>query len=277
MATVLLAIVVSIVYATFATVIQSIEDTRAASFEMRTRQFLARSFGGNLTQATEGWLPGAAYRTGDVAVQEGSENVPAIARGKMRYWLDGESDSLTFVSTAPLSGTTGLPGYVKLVTYEVVYGGTEEEGQNLLTDFGQEPQAALEVSETPLALSGSGLRANFGFADFTREEVIQSAELLGMKSVGWDLPIESIAFQYFDGENWLDTWNSLDYGRLPWAVDIRINFPVSQEEEIADGFDPEREPDVHLVFVVPAGAGIRDEPPDYVRSANSRRDEIQRR
>ena len=279
MATVLLAIVVSIVYATFATVIQSIEDTRAASFELRSRQFLARSFSGNLTQATEGWLTGAAYRGVDSAIQEGSDGDPAVGRGKMRYWLDGTTDSLTFVSTAPLAGTAGLPGYVKLVTYEVVHEETEEEGQDLLTDFGLEPPATLKVSETPLALSGSfsGCDTNFGRADFTRAEVPQTAEFIGMKSAGWDIPVDSVAFQYFDGENWVDTWNSLDYGRLPWAVDIRINFPVSPEEESATESDLEEEPDVHFVFTIPAGAGIRDEPPDYVRPKNSRRDEFQRR
>ncbi len=270
----LLAIVVSIVYMTFSTVIQSTEDARAASFEIRTRQFLARSFTANLTQATEGWLPGAAYRGAELAAPEGSEDVPAIGSGKTRYWLDGTSDSLTFVSTAPLAGATGLPGYTKLVTYEVIYEGTEEEGHDLLTDFGLEPEASLEVRETPLALSGSGLGVNLGLGDFTREDVTESAEMIGMESVGWDIPIESLEFQYFDGENWLDSWDSSESGRLPWAVDIRINFPVSPEEEFATGFESEKEPDVHFVFTIPAGAGIRDEPPDYVRPTESRRDGI---
>lgn len=271
----LLVVILSIIYVTFSTVIQSTEDTRAASFEMRTRQFLTRSFMSNLAQASEGWSPGAAFRAAGLSTEAGAEGDPVIGRGKMRYWLDGTSTSLTFVSTAPLAGSTGLPGFAKLVTYELGSEQSEGEAQDLLTDFGREPQATLEVTETPLALSGSAFGASLGAADFTREEVAETAESIGMKSSGWNIPVESILFQYFDGENWVDTWDSLEYGRLPWAVDVRINFPDPLEEEgFATELDPDEEADFRLVFTVPVGVGVRDEPPDYIRPEHSRRDEI---
>ena len=73
----------------------------------------------------------------------------------------------------------------------------------------------------------------------------------------------------------VESWDSLEYGRLPWAVDVRINFPGPPEEgDFTTELDPDEDPDFRLVFTVPAGAGIRDEPPDYVRSEDSRRDEI---
>ena len=271
----LLAVIVSMVYVTFSTVIQSTEDTRAASFELRTRQYLTRSFMINLTQASEGWSPGAAFRAAGLSAEAGAEGEPGIGRGNMRYWMDGTSTSLTFVSKAPISGSTGLPGFAKLVTYELGSEQGEEEAKDILTDFGEEPQATLEVTETPLALSGSTFGSPLGMLDFTREEVAETAELIGMKSSGWSIPVESILFQYFDGENWVDSWDSLAYGRLPWAVDVRINFPGPPEEgAFTTELDPDEDPDFRLVFTVPAGAGIRDEPPDYVRSEDSRRDEI---
>lgn len=271
----LLVVIMSIVYVTFSTVIQSTEDARAASHEMRMRQFLTRSFMGNLAQASEGWSPGAAFRTAGLSPEAGAEGDPVIGRGKMRYWLDGTSTSLTFVSTAPLSGSTGLPGSAKLVTYELGSEQSEEEATDILTDFGEEPQATLKVTETPLALSGSGFGTPLGAVDFTREEVAETAERIGMKSSGWNIPVESILFQYFDGEDWVDAWDSLEYGRLPWAVDVRINFPGPPEEEgFATELDPDEEPDFRLVFIVPAGAGVHDEPPDYVRPEDSRRREM---
>ncbi len=271
----LLVIIMSIVYVTFSTVVQSTEDTRAASYEMRMRQFLTRSFMGNLAQASEGWSPGAAFRAAGVSPEAGGEGGPVVGRGKMRYWLDGTSTSLTFVSTAPISGSTGLPGSAKLVTYELGSEASEEEAGDILTNFGEEPQATLEVTETPLALSGSAFGAPLGGADFTREEVAETAKQIGMKSSGWDIPVESILFQYFDGKEWVETWDSFEYGRLPWAVDVRINFPGPPEEEsFGSELDPDEEPDFRFVFTVPVGAGVHDEPPDYVRPEDSRREEI---
>lgn len=270
-AMILLTIILSIVYMTFSTVIQSTEDARAASFEMRTRQFLTRSFTSNLNQTTEGWSPGSAYRSPTGPLQAENPAEAGLGAGTARYWLDGKSDSLSFVSTAPLAGNAALPGFIKLVTYEI---GSQESDEDLLTDFGAKPQATLEVTETPLALSGGVTSGGIGLgsraAEFTREDVLDTAQQIGMQSVSWDIPIDTLSFLYFDGEKWVDTWDSLLLERMPWAVDIRINFPTD-EEIFESERDPEEDPDFRLVLTIPVGAGVYDAPPDYVRPKESNR------
>ncbi len=268
----LLAVIVSIVYMTFSTVIQSIEDARAASFKMRTRQFLTRSFSSNLQQTSEGWSPGSAYRSStEVPVQENAAEL-GTGIGSAKYWLDGTSEKLTFVSTAPLAGNAALPGIIKLVNYEL---GEEEPEEDLLTNFGREPQATLEVTETPLALSGvsTGAGINLGAsnaAKFTREDVMDAAETIGMQSVSWNIPIDAIAFTYYDGKNWVDKWDSLLQERMPWAIDIHINFPPDEESSETER-DLEENPDFRLILTIPVGVGVYDPAPDYVRPRENAR------
>ena len=265
----MLAIILAIVYETFTIVIQSTEDARLASFEIRTRQFLSQSFKNNLAQATEGWSPGAAYRVSSMTEGEGSGQV-VVERGVMRYLFEGTEDSLTFVSSAPLAGNSGLPGLVKLVVYEVTDAPTDED---LMVEFGVEPAMTLQVTESPLAVAITGFGGGLNFNALTRDRITQAAETSGMDSTGWDIPIDSISFQYFDGNDWQDTWDSQDMGRLPWAVDVRINFPASPDAPVDFDRDPLEAPDLRLVLIVPIGAGIRDEPPDYVRPEESNREQ----
>lgn len=265
----LLAIILAIVYETFSTVIQSTEDTRLASFEIRTRQFLNQSFKNNLAQATEGWSPGAAYRLSTATEGDGS-SAAIIEGGVMRYRFEGTGDSLSFVSSAPLAGNSGLPGMVKFVVYEVTAGSTDE---NLAVEFGVEPAMTLQVTESPLAVASTGFGGGLDFRDLTRDRITQATEASGMDSAGWDIPIDSISFQYFDGDIWQETWDSQNMGRLPWAVDVRINFPASPDAPADFDRDPFEAPDLRLVLIVPVGAGIRDEPPDYVRPEESNREQ----
>ena len=74
--------------------------------------------------------------------------------------------------------------------------------------------------------------------------------------------------QYFDGEEWVDDWDSITQGRLPWAVDIRINFARTADEleaERIQHYDLEKDAEFQLVVPIPAGVGVTDMPPDYVR------------
>lgn len=264
----LIVIILAIVYQSFAAVVQSTEDTRRASLELRMRQFLGRSFTSNLAQATEGWSPGAASREDQETAS--ASNAGALGRGTMRYWFEGESDSMSFATTAPMIGSTGLPGFVKLASYELSSESAENES---LLDVMAESSMTLKVTETPMVFTGTGIGQGLGSMQSTREQIASTAESIGMETVTWNIPVDSMAIRYYDGENWVDSWDSDQSGRLPWAVDIRINFPVPPEEGFGVLRDPFENPDFRLIYTIPAGAGIHDEPPDYdVRVPRNRRE-----
>ena len=57
-------------------------------------------------------------------------------------------------------------------------------------------------------------------------------------------------------------------GWLPWCVRVRVKIdaPKDGESDRSLKLDPEKDATVlEVFFSVPAGAGIHDAPPDYVR------------
>lgn len=327
----LLMVITGIVYSSFSTVATSIEDTRLASAELQLRQYLTQSFTSNLSQISEDWLPGAAYRDaqthgdevedaddGAVVVDSPTET-PGDPFGEQvdgRSWFEGvneegefgPADRLRFVTAAGVIGPEALPGITKEVTYEVQDNSKNSGAAQTYDEDGQLQLAfpTLFVTETPLMEepSNSGLygdsrtggREGFGlqnpsnqaqpspgdrrrptYGRTAREENringdgSYPADESGQSQVapGWRVPIRSMELRYFDGEDWLDDWSSQEMGRLPWSVDIRINF-ARPEEELAEeefaGYDFLEDPDLHLVVAIPAGVGVLDERPDYVRT-----------
>lgn len=269
----ILSIIVAMIYASFSSVVYSVEDARAESEQLRTQQFLARSLTQNLGQALEGWSPGAAFRTFNPATAGGAQQ-GQIDRGIMRYQFvgtddvgsNGPMDSLSFASSAPLLGAQALPGQVKLVTYEL----QEDEDTDPLAT-GEPRQLFLTVTETPLINTGAGPEQGFGTANQMAEQVHQAAETMGAPSVSWSVPVYAWDLTYYDGQRWVDTWDSLQLGRLPWMVRARIKLDSPENDEFAERreLDPEKDPTViELMIPVPIGAGIHDEPPDYARPAN---------
>jgi hypothetical protein len=72
--------------------------------------------------------------------------------------------------------------------------------------------------------------------------------------------------QYFDGEDWIDEWDSVAEGRLPWAVHFRLNFARPEGEEEV-GFDAIDDPDMSLIVALPGGAGLTEPPVEPVYRA----------
>ena len=68
--------------------------------------------------------------------------------------------------------------------------------------------------------------------------------------------------QYFDGAEWLDEWDSLQFGRVPWCVHIRINFAKTDEqlkEEASENYDDIDDPDFEMVIPIPLGLGVTED------------------
>lgn len=267
----LMVIVTGIVYSSFFAVVTATDTARVAAEQLRLRQFLTRSFSQNLSQTYGDWRPGAIMRElpGNVetAVRNMDGNVDVEGDETLaRYWLEGiddqgaygPADSITFATTAPLIGGTALPGVLKQVTYEVVRG-TNEEGDFLELDDDVR-SVTLQATETPI-FEAADFEEGDDAGDFDAK-----GDLLGdvtYESPGWSVPVRTMDIQYFDGEDWVDDWDSVEMGRLPWSVHIRINFarPPSQlRAEASQGFNDEDDPDYEFVISLPGGVGLTEPP-----------------
>lgn len=279
----ILTVIMGIVYGSFSTVMQATEDVRVAAEELRLREFLTRSLERNLQQCYPDWRPGAAALEpnlfGNVEGLEDTQQDRESLTGDedeiiVRYWLQGKdadgpggpADSITYSSSAPLMGHTALPGIFKQVTIEVQSEG-ESDGADAFAASGEAAiRNTLVLTETPVI---EGVTENNG--DATNEingfkAAEDMADAVEFGSPGWRVPVQSMNIQYFDGEEWVDEWDSLSTLRLPWSVWFKINFARPQEEREGEsyaGIDPLEDPDFELVVTLPGGAGINTEPPTY--------------
>lgn len=265
----ILAIILGMIYAAYSSVVSTIEEARAASERLLARQFIQRSLGQNLAQATEGWSPGAAYRSASVAASEGD----GVGRGIMRYPFmgaratsnNGRADQLSFVSSAPMIGAMALPGAIKLSTYEIV----ERESEDGEVD--SEPQTVLTITESPWVDPALGVEQRFTGPRQATDLVGREVERLGAEPATVSMPVYAWELAYYDGKAWVDAWDSQQAGRLPWSVRVRVKVRSAEDDAFAKSIelDPESDPDViELILPLPSGAGVYDAPPDYVRPNN---------
>jgi len=274
----LLSIVSTIVYASFFQVMVSTEDARVAAAELRLRQFLAQSFSSNLAQAYGDWRPGAAMRdplldpddlnNPEAMIEDELLDVRYVFQGTNDTGPNGPSDVLTFTSSAPLLGNTGLPGFLKQVTYEVTRLSHDDEDLRFEESTDEESlRMTLEMTETMIMYGPDDLGADGFFRDFDTSRIEDASNDAGYDAPGWTVPIRTFDIEYFDGEEWVEEWDSLAMGRLPWSVRIRANFARPEYEldaEREEGIDPIENPDFELVVAIPSGMGTLQEPPAYV-------------
>jgi len=228
----ILVVIVAIVYGSFSAVATVTEQARASAEEMRIRQFLARNL--NLNFSTL-YIDPMLY----------SEQFAFV--GTNETGPDGPMDSVEFCSSAPLMGGTAMPGILKRVRYGAA--GTNNPDMNLdsFTSDGDAGESELEGSEALMAPSGEELdsAAATGIED-----------VFGEDSPSWSVPVRSFDVAYFDGADWVEEWDSLAMGRLPWGVHIRINFEHSDE---AGGLLSESDPesaDFETFIPIPLGIGV---------------------
>jgi prepilin-type N-terminal cleavage/methylation domain-containing protein len=238
----LLAIVTSIIYASFATVVDAELMRTEYAQELRDRQALSRHFRESI---------GSAFADENEFLFIGED-----FNGK-----DGPEDSLQFISTAPVSGPTAMPGDLKVVVYELL--GVRELDEDTVVDPDALEEEAenpmLNASETPLStpelLEEEGQSSDLFDEPFGEEEEERQAGFTYRD-------VESLDFQYFDGVEWVDAWAYEDYLRLPWAVHVRLNFVKSKEERDAEksaGIDKDESPDFEVVVTIPRDMGKLEE------------------
>ncbi|MFP4173480.1 MAG: type II secretion system protein J [Candidatus Hydrogenedentota bacterium] len=235
----ILVVLTGIVYGAFYSVVTSIQTSRTGMEEMRLRQFLARNMKQNFRTAYS---------------DPRMEQEVFMFVGESNDGPDGARDSVRFASTTPLIGGMALPGDLKEVRYEAM---AEQDSEMSLSYAGSEtedePPAVLHSIETPL------LGAEVQELDAADGFFVPSEEY---EAPGWSVPIRSMRLDYFDGQEWLRDWDSLEMRRLPWAVRVRINFAKPEdvvEEEERQGIDPEEDPDFDMLIPLQPGLGVTDE------------------
>ncbi len=256
----LLAVVMAIVYASFSSVVNSTDTVRSGMDELRLRQFLTRNFTRNFAAACSAYsVPVAAEYAEEQFMFIGIDDEDA----------EGPMDAVEFVSTAPLMGGMALPGDLKEVRYEVV--AEEHAGMGIDMDGDEDenaPMRFIESVETPL-LAGNLDMASGDSDSNTTSAVKPATETANMvETPTWSVPVRTMDLWYFDGEEWVSEWDSTLEGRLPWYVQIRINFARTEsqlEEEQEEGINTDEDPDFELIVPIPAGIGSvkkTDDAPD---------------
>ena len=234
----ILTIIVGMVYASFSSVTRAAEVAREVAERTRMRQFLGQSLASTVP---------SAHADAAVVVQ-GYRLLGEDEAGPL-----GPADRLTFCTATPLLGSYSLPGVLKQVCYQVVDENAETEGgltgvQTEGPRWSDAPSLTLEYTETPLTID-MNMEENDLLPDFEMEEGAYAH---------WRVPIGSFDVKFFDGEEWLDSWDSVELGLMPWAIHIGINFAKTEEELAADqsmGINPLESPDFDMTYVLPAGAG----------------------
>ena len=237
----ILTVIMLIIYVSFSTVVSATDVARGVAEDLRMKLFLSKQF--------RHVLPAVHA---DMGVQIASYEFV----GENESGAFGPADKLKFCVGLPLLGGKSLPGLYKIVNFEVVDANEPEEGDALTgvtTNFeagseDEQPNIMLRYTEEPLVVDVLGEDDSlFGEFDFEEGEY-----------ASWSVPVRSVDFTYFDGEEWIEDWNSIDLGLLPWAVRVRINFQKDEADLdiLRDlGADLEEDPDFELIVLLPSGAG----------------------
>ncbi len=240
----IIVIMTAIVYSSLSSVVNSTAMARAAAEETRLRQFLARSFETNFS---------------GVYTDRTNEQPAFQFIGINDESRDGPMDSVRFCSSAALMGGMSLPGDLKEVRYEVMSGEDTEMGLDIDQPAEEEERpegATLESVELPL------IAGNVEQLEASEEDLEELATDPNYEAPHWSVPIRTMDIKYFDGAEWLDEWDSMQFGRVPWSVHIRINFAKTEEQleaEASERYDEIEDPDFELVIPIPLGLGVTED------------------
>lgn len=240
-----LVVVVGIVYECLEAVTNATETARLQETELRARDFLLRNFSSSLSS---------------LFVDPGFQNSQCQLIGKKGT---NGIDSLEFCSSAPLMGGASEPGLLKRVTYGEAEDGAAEGQGAFAAENGGRPSRLFEARERLIREpSELVVLASSGALERQLRSVMSSDDLIeppGGVTPTWTLPVEAVSFLYFDGQDWLEEWDSMGMMRLPWCIRIRVNFARPPDEE-ADGgpraLTVEDEGDFQMYVPIPLASGV---------------------
>ncbi len=185
---------------------------------------------------------------------------------------DGPADTLELCSSAALGGAMlSLPGSLKRVTIgiegsnvsnqslsdlDLPVGGVDDDVSILLIQWNElqvsgRSDSLFDDTDASTGSTSAPNRDAGGSGDEYEEEA-------GAMSGEWQIPVLTFDIAYFDGEEWVDEWDSINTHLMPWAVRFRINLARSPEDIDAErqaGWDLEEDPDLDIVVPIAMGAG----------------------
>lgn len=241
----LVAVVTAIVYESFAAVTDATMEARAASEELRIREFLTKNFYN-------------AFSTVCVDPPYFNENYYFIATGGSGGGSSNES--VDFASSAPLTGGIAPPGFCKRVHFGIASSGSSMTlGKGETADLPGLARSTLtfEATETLIPMTAAHPEES-SFSQSIKKEKAEAAFGLDKDSPQWTAPIAGLDLSYFDGEKWVEEWDSSQELRMPWCVRIRLNFARTEQEadNSGDGSNVGEDPDFEMYIPIPIGMGV---------------------
>ena len=231
----ILAMICTIVFTSFSSVVTTSEIAREAAAQTRFQSYIHESFREDM----------ASIYSDPSCMQ-----LPSPLLGPDGNGGGGAADTLEFCTSLPMPGARALPGVLRRVRYEVVpESGAEGSAVGTMsidnTDGGR---MLLEISESPLLLDGGD------------DEIAMDESAMEEEARVRTVPVQSMNIRYYDieAEDWVDEWDSIELRRMPWAIEVSINVARSKEELqslYGQGVDLNEEPDLRMTFPVPLGAG----------------------
>jgi len=252
-------IVSAIVYATFSSVLESTETANLASEQLYTQSFLTRHLNNHVAQASSGWQPGAVFRPYS---NDASPTTTVMPESLVLFegLENGEEDSLSFTTTAPMFGVSGYPGFMKQVTYSIVDGESIEmpDGSPYAGHKAEGP--VLLVTEVPV-MSYNELQ-NGQSAEIRTQELKDYLEDLELSTPIWTFPVGAMEIRYYNGEDWVDSWDLTLEERLPWAIEVNLFWsPWGENRSVS--LEPDNQ--FTMIIAVPGGVGLENRSPEYAR------------
>ncbi|WP_339731140.1 prepilin-type N-terminal cleavage/methylation domain-containing protein [uncultured Gimesia sp.] len=157
--------------------------------------------------------PDDAYTSGNIGVYGTAQSLVLHTSRPARQPMlisqtagspSSQSDLLSVSYFLAVAGSEGLQGAV---------GDRFRDASSL----GNGTQGLARLEGDRLAMSKADESADY-------EQLAQQSQLLAPE-------IGSLQFQYFDGTDWLEVWDSIEYGTVPQAVKVTIGFRNAEEAQ----------------------------------------------
>lgn len=150
--------------------------------------------------------PDEAYTNGNIGVFGDAQSlVLHISRpGRQPLFVSSHGSS-----SAMQSDLLSVSYFLAIAGAEGLQGAVGDQYRSTATT-GQSTQGLARLEGDRLAMSMAD-----GSADI--QALAQQSQLLAAE-------ISSLQFQYFDGSDWLEVWDSIEYGTVPQAIKVTIGF-----------------------------------------------------
>jgi len=289
-ATVIFVIVMSIIYSIYSSIEGQINKAETIQESLRIKDFLVRELAASLASAYVYSSPDNPFMTD-----------PTFAFVSEDIQVNGlDADSLSFTSLAPpLGGTTAASGPKSVtITMEVPpedpTGQTNSDDETEPTYLNLREQEWLSMGVDKLlekmdsSSTGStgtddkkqALKQLFeqsrGDIQWTADQGMfkdssdDTTDSLFDTEPVWSMEVMSFNLQFYDGVEWVDSWNSVEkMGLLPWAVKVQINFPMDEDDpanykRLFMTAKEDKDYDFVAVVTLPAGYGLLPEDINYL-------------